>query len=78
MTTTTIRVDLDTRDRLRAIATQRDASLGEVLRDAVRELERREFALRVREGYIRLRADREAWDDYLAEAEATHVEDGLG
>lgn len=68
--TTTVRVDLETRDRLRAIAAQQGRPLIDVTRDAVRELERAEFARRVREDYARLRADPEAWADYVAELES--------
>lgn len=74
---TTIRVDVSTRDRLRAIAERRGSSLTDVVRDAARELERKEFARTVREDYARLRADAEAWSDYVAELESHPVGDGL-
>lgn len=70
MATTTIRVDLDTRDRLRAIAERQGRTLTEVTRDAVKELERREFARRAIEDVARLKADPEAWADYMAEADS--------
>lgn len=67
MATTTIRVDVETRDRLRAIAEAEGRPLGEIFRAAAESLERERFARRVRDEYARLRADPEEWADYLAE-----------
>lgn len=77
MGSTTIRVDLETRDRLREIAEDERRPIIEVARDAAEALRRQRFAQQVREDYARLRADPEAWADYLAEAEATHGSDGI-
>ena len=42
------------------------------------ELMRRlRFGLRVQEEYAALRRDPAAWADYLAEAESSHVSDGI-
>jgi predicted transcriptional regulator len=77
MASTTIRLDVTTRDRLRAIAERRRTSLTETLEAAVRELERKELALQVKADYARLRADPEAWADYVAELDAYPAGDGL-
>ena len=40
-------------------------------------MQRLRFGLRVQEEYAALRADPEAWADYLAEAESSYVADGI-
>jgi hypothetical protein len=77
MTTTTIRVDLSTRDALNELAQEQGATLGETVRDAAEALRRARFARRTSDAFARLRADSEAWRSYEAEAEATSVSDGL-
>jgi predicted transcriptional regulator len=77
MATTTIRVDVETRDRLRAIAEAKGRTLSETTRDAAAELERAELIREIRESYARLRADPEEWADYLAELESFPAGDDL-
>ena len=40
-------------------------------------LSRLGFGLRVQAEYAALRSDSDAWADYLAEAESSHVTDGI-
>ena len=77
MDTTTIRVDRDTHSRLLDMSKETGESLTETVRQAAEALKRLRFGLRVQEEYAALRADPEAWADYLAEAESTHVADGI-
>lgn len=77
METTTIRVDRDTHSRLLDISKETGESLTETVRQAAEALRRLRFGLRVQEEYDALRADPEAWADYLAEAESTYVTDGI-
>ncbi len=78
MTSTTIRVDVTTRDTLAALARERNASLGETVRDAAEALRRARFARRTVDAYARLRDDEHAWRDYESEAASTSVGDGIG
>jgi hypothetical protein len=48
------------------------------VRDATEALRRQRFAHRVVAELDALRADRSAWAEYLADAEATAVADGIG
>ncbi len=66
-----------TRDRLREIAAADGRPIIEVARDAVAGLERTRRIERVKVDLARLRADPEAWTDYLREGEELHVRDGL-
>ena len=77
MDTTTIRVDRDTHSRLLDMSKETGESLTETVRQAAEALKRLRFGLRVQEEYAALRADPEAWADYLAEAESTYVADGI-
>ena len=77
MDTTTIRVDRDTHSRLLDMSKETGESLIETVRQAAEALKRLRFGLRVQEEYAALRADPEAWADYLAEAESTYVADGI-
>jgi hypothetical protein len=54
------------------------ATLMQTVRDATEALRRQRFARQVVAELERLRADRSAWVDYLADAEATAVADGIG
>ena len=78
MATTTIRVDLGTHARLVQLSQARHASLGETVRDAAEALHRQQFGRAVQAELAELRADPEAWNDYLADAAATSVTDGVG
>lgn len=77
METTTIRVDRDTHARLLDMSKETGESLTETVRQAAEALRRLRFGLRVQEEYLALRADPEAWADYLAEAESSYVADGI-
>lgn len=77
METTTIRVDRDTHARLLDMSSESGDSLTETVRQAAEALRRMRFGLRVQEEYAALRSDPDAWSDYLAEAESSHVADGI-
>ena len=78
METTTIRVDRDTHARLLDMSSESGDSLTETVRQAAEALRRMRFGSRVQEEYAALRSDPDAWADYLAEAESSHVADGIG
>lgn len=78
MTSTTIRVDVTTRDTLADLAREQNATLGDTVRDAAEALRRARFARRTADAYARLRDDEHAWRSYEAEAESTSVGDGIG
>lgn len=78
MASTTIRVDVTTRDALAILARERNASLGDTVREAAEALRRARFAERTVDAYARLHADEPARQAYEAEAEATSVGDGIG
>ena len=78
MATTTIRVEVSTRDALAELARERNMTLGDTVRDAAEALRRARFARRTADAFARLRADDDAWASYTSEEEATAVGDGLG
>ncbi len=78
MAQTTIRVDTEMCDRLALMGREVGATIGETVRDAAEALWKMRFA---RESMMQLqvlRQDREAWADYLAEADLIYVADGIG
>ena len=77
MATTTIRVDTDTHARLVEMSKASGASLIDTVRDAAEALRRLRFAQQVTDELAELREDPEAWEEYLAEAEASAVTDGI-
>ena len=77
MSTTTIRVDRDTHARLIEMSRSSGDSLTETVRQAADALRRVRLGLRVQQQYAQLHSDPDAWADYLAEAESTHVTDGI-
>jgi hypothetical protein len=77
MQTTTIRVDTETHAALLALAAESGMSLMATTKAATEALRRQRFAHHVTEELNALRADREAWADYLADAERTSVGDGV-
>lgn len=77
MATTTIRVDTRTHAQLLELSEAMGASLIETVREAADALRRQRFARRVAQELSDLRADPAAWADYLADAEATSVTDGI-
>lgn len=78
MATTTIRVDVETRAALLELANETGATLMETTRQAADALRRQRFAHHVSEELDALRADPDAWADYLADADATSAHDGVG
>ena len=78
MSTTTIRVDLETHARLVELGAARRESLMQTVRDAVDALHREQFGHQVSAELAALRGDGEAWAAYLADAETTNVADGIG
>ena len=74
---TTIRVDRDTHQRLLAISTQQGFSLMEILRRATDALDRELFVGEARSQMENLKADPQAWADYLRESSLTEVSDGV-
>jgi hypothetical protein len=77
MATTTIRVDIETRQALLDLANETGDTLMDTTRAAAEALRRQRFAHHVSDELNALRSDPEAWADYLAEAEATTVSDGI-
>jgi hypothetical protein len=77
MSTTTIRVDTDTHASLVQMSRAAGASLIDTVSDAVEALRRQRFARQVTVELADLSDDQEAWEDYVAEAGATSVTDGL-
>lgn len=78
MSSTTIRVDERTRDRLSAISERQGRPMTAVVDDAVEALERRLFFEQYNDRYGELRGDAEAWaeveDERAAESGATSDE----
>jgi hypothetical protein len=76
---TTIKVSVETRDRLKRLADEDQLTLDAELARALDEVEDSRFWADVREDYARLQADPHEWDDYVGElAEWDHtVGDGL-
>ncbi|MCY3850839.1 MAG: hypothetical protein OXF75_08570 [Acidimicrobiaceae bacterium] len=77
MATTTIRVDLETHTQLVELSNESGDTLGNTVHDAAEALRRLRFGLRVQEELAALRSDPAAWADYLTEAEASSVADGI-
>jgi hypothetical protein len=76
--TTTIRVDVETHAELLRLGTDSGSTLMDTVRDAAQALRRQRFAQQVNRELGALRDDAAAWSDYLAEAESTGVDDGIG
>lgn len=74
---TTIRVDRDTHQRLLTISTQQGFSLMEILRRATDALDRELFVGEARAQIEKLKANPQAWADYLRESLLTEVADGI-
>ena len=77
MSTTTIRVDTDTHASLVEMSRAAGTSLIDTVSDAAEALRRQRFAHRVAVELADLSDDREAWKDYVADADATSVTDGI-
>ena len=78
MGSTTIRVDKDTHARLLELSRASGASLVDTVREAAEALRRIRFADQVSGELEELRRHPEAWNSYLAEADMTSVNDGVG
>ena len=74
---TTIRVDRDTHQRLLVFSQQQGLSLMEILRRATDALDRELFVGEARAQIDKLKADPQAWADYLHESSLTEVADGI-
>jgi hypothetical protein len=77
MTTTTVRVDAATHAQLLEMSAATGATLIDTVRDAAAALHRERFARQVANELAELRQHPDSWADYLADAEATHVTDGV-
>lgn len=67
---TTIRVSIQQRDRLRELARQRSSSMTETLDAALEALRRDQFYREMTSTESALRADPAAWDGYVTERDA--------
>ncbi len=77
MSTTTIRVDVETHAQLVELSSARGMSIMDTVRDATEALRRQRFAQQVAGEFAALRSNPSAWADYLRDAVATEVADGI-
>ena len=77
MATTTIRVDIETHAKLSELSAAQGVTLMETVRDAAEALRRQRFARQVSAELAALRESPASWSDYLTDAEATAVTDGV-
>lgn len=77
MATTTIRVDDNAHRRLHALSKALGLSLQDTVREATTALERQRFADTVRLEFAAMQRSPQQLADYLADASATEVADGL-
>jgi len=70
VSSTTIRVSVEQRERLRRLAQQRSASMSDTLDDALEALRREHFYRSMADAEAALRADPAAHAVYLAERDA--------
>jgi hypothetical protein len=77
---TTMKLSVDVRDRLMALATGHGRTLGAELAAIVDEAEDRDWWRNATQAAARLQANAEQWEDYLREADDWNatVADGLG
>lgn len=78
MATTTVRVDLETHARLLQMGAASGSSLMDTVREAAEALRRQRLGQQVADEVAVLRTDPAGWAEYLAEAEASSVSDGIG
>ena len=64
---TTIKVSVETRDRLKNLADQDNLTMDAELARALDQVEEARFWDGVRQDYARLQADSQAWADYTSE-----------
>jgi hypothetical protein len=67
---TTIRVSVDQRERLRELATERSSTMTDTLDAALEALRRDRFYRSMAAAEAELRSDPAVWADYLAERDA--------
>jgi predicted DNA-binding protein len=67
MQTTTIRVSLETRDRLNRLARRRGSAAGELVGELVRDADDRVLLAEAEEGWARIAADRSSLAAYRAQ-----------
>lgn len=77
MQTTTVRVDRETHARFVEISKASGQSLVATMRDAAEALHRVRFGQAVQREYALLREHPSEWADYLIEASASEVADGI-
>jgi len=77
MSTTTIRVDSDTHAQLAELAKAANTSLLKTVSAATETLRRQRFAEDVKSRLAEMRVDDDTWTQYLQDAEATSVSDGV-
>ena len=79
MSSSTVRIDDATRDKLRQLAERTGETMQAVLQRAIEEYRRQQFLDEVNAGYAALRKDARAWKQELAERRAWDVTlaDGL-
>jgi hypothetical protein len=77
---TTMKVPVEVRDRLMALARDHDRTLGAELGALLDEAEERQWWRNAKRAASRLQADPEQWADYLHEVDAwdAAAADGLG
>ena len=75
--TTTIRVDRETHEQLVELSRASGTPLIDTVREAARALRRQRLAQRVATEVDELRRHRDAWNEYVADAESTSVTDGV-
>jgi hypothetical protein len=78
MTTTTIRVDTETHRQLLELGEASGVSLIDTVRAATEALRRQRFGQQVADEMAAMRQDAPQWDAYLAEAEVSEGDDGIG
>jgi predicted DNA-binding protein len=69
-TSTTIRVSLEQRERLRALARDRSSTMTETLDAALEALRRDQFYRSMVAAEAKLRSDPDAWAEYAAERDS--------
>lgn len=75
----TVRVEPRLHATLQSLSTEERRPIGQVIEDAVDRYQREKFWTAMHEGFARLRADPEAWEEYQAEVALwdSTSEDGL-
>jgi predicted DNA-binding protein len=67
---TTIRVSVEQRERLRQLAEEREATMADTLDDALEALRRDRFYKGMADAERELRSDQARWTEYVAERDA--------